>query len=267
MATFGPPIVNTGNLADGAVTSAKIALDTIAAVDVAPNAIGDSEVAAHTTTKITTPFSLVTGTVPLDQGGTGQTTATPAFDALAPTTTQGDIIYHNGTDNVRLGPGTAGHFLKTQGAGANPIWASSGLTFAAVNNVQQALGAAGVALSYSIPANALGTSGGIVGRLYISNESGSNSTMDLILGGTVIVSNLQIDQTTIAGVVDFYIGNRNDAAVQVAMMSVHYSGSGTNHVLLGTGTKDTTGALTLEIDVDVATTTIEFAYCYLFTAP
>lgn len=122
MATFGPPFVNTQNLADGAVTSAKIALDTIAAVDVATNAIGDAEVAAHTTTKITSPFSLVTGTVPLNQGGTGQTTLTPAFDALAPTTTQGDVIYHNGTDNVRLGPGTTGQFLKTQGAGANPIW-------------------------------------------------------------------------------------------------------------------------------------------------
>src|SRR3990167_8205641 len=112
MATFGPPFVNTTNLADGAVTSAKIALDTIAAVDVAANAIGDSEIAAHTTTKITSPFSLVTGTVPVDQGGTGETTATPAFDALAPTTTQGDIIYHNGTDNVRLPKGTASQALK-----------------------------------------------------------------------------------------------------------------------------------------------------------
>jgi hypothetical protein len=60
--------------------------------------------------------------LPIAGGGTGQTTATAAFDALAPTTTQGDIIYHNGTDNVRLGPGTAGQFLKTNGAAANPTW-------------------------------------------------------------------------------------------------------------------------------------------------
>lgn len=39
-------------------------------------------------------------------------------------TTQGAILYYNGTDWVALGPGTSGHFLKTQGAGANPVWAA-----------------------------------------------------------------------------------------------------------------------------------------------
>lgn len=56
-------------------------------------------------------------------GGTGQSTATAAFNALSPTTTQGDISYHNGTDDVRLAAGTNGQFLQTQGAGANPQWA------------------------------------------------------------------------------------------------------------------------------------------------
>ena len=37
-------------------------------------------------------------------------------------TTQGDIIYHNGTSLARLGAGTSGQFLKTQGTGANPVW-------------------------------------------------------------------------------------------------------------------------------------------------
>ena len=35
---------------------------------------------------------------------------------------QGDILYYNGTDWVRLGAGTSGQFLKTQGTGANPVW-------------------------------------------------------------------------------------------------------------------------------------------------
>lgn len=38
---------------------------------------------------------------------------------------QGDILYHNGTNLTRLPAGTSGYFLKTQGAGANPIWAAS----------------------------------------------------------------------------------------------------------------------------------------------
>ena len=35
---------------------------------------------------------------------------------------QGDVMYYNGTDYVRLAPGTSGQFLKTLGAAANPAW-------------------------------------------------------------------------------------------------------------------------------------------------
>ncbi len=37
---------------------------------------------------------------------------------------QGDILYYDGTNLAKLGAGTSGQFLKTQGAGANPIWDS-----------------------------------------------------------------------------------------------------------------------------------------------
>lgn len=36
---------------------------------------------------------------------------------------QGDILYFNGTNWVRLAAGTNGYFLKTNGTGANPAWA------------------------------------------------------------------------------------------------------------------------------------------------
>lgn len=39
---------------------------------------------------------------------------------------QGDVLYFNGSNWVRLAAGTSGHFLKTQGTGANPVWASAG---------------------------------------------------------------------------------------------------------------------------------------------
>jgi hypothetical protein len=35
---------------------------------------------------------------------------------------QGDITYHNGTNWVRLAAGSSGNYLKTLGAGNNPIW-------------------------------------------------------------------------------------------------------------------------------------------------
>lgn len=63
--------------------------------------------------------------VSVANGGTGQTTATAAFDALAPTTTQGDLIYHNGTDNVRLAKGTAGQVLTMNGGATAPEWAAA----------------------------------------------------------------------------------------------------------------------------------------------
>jgi hypothetical protein len=38
---------------------------------------------------------------------------------------QGDILYYNGTSLTRLGPGTSGQFLQTNGTGANPSWVTS----------------------------------------------------------------------------------------------------------------------------------------------
>ena len=43
--------------------------------------------------------------------------------------TQGDILYYGASGApARLGFGTSGYFLKTQGTGANPVWAESGST-------------------------------------------------------------------------------------------------------------------------------------------
>ncbi|MBF0217511.1 MAG: hypothetical protein HQL30_11020, partial [Candidatus Omnitrophica bacterium] len=36
---------------------------------------------------------------------------------------RGDVLYWNGTDWVNLHPGNNGYFLKSQGAGADPLWA------------------------------------------------------------------------------------------------------------------------------------------------
>jgi hypothetical protein len=66
-------------------------------------------------------------TISIAKGGTGATTALTAFDALAPTTTLGDVIYHDGTDNVRLAGNTSTtrRFLRQTGTGtvsAAPAW-------------------------------------------------------------------------------------------------------------------------------------------------
>lgn len=53
----------------------------------------------------------------------GNNKVTGAMIALG-SDAQGDIMYYNGTDWVRLAAGTSGQFLKTLGAGANPAWDS-----------------------------------------------------------------------------------------------------------------------------------------------
>lgn len=74
--------------------------------------------------------------VAISDGGTGASTATAAFDALAPSTTQGDIIYHDGTSNVRLGAGTSGQVLTSGGVGSNPSWSNAGIgDLIAANNL------------------------------------------------------------------------------------------------------------------------------------
>jgi hypothetical protein len=40
-----------------------------------------------------------------------------------PNPSQGDILYYDGTNWVKLPAGTSGQYLKTQGEGANPTWA------------------------------------------------------------------------------------------------------------------------------------------------
>lgn len=80
--------------------------------------------------------SQVTGTLPVANGGTGQTTQTGSFDALAPTTTKGDTIVHNGTDNVRLAVGTDGQALiadSTQTEGVKWGSASGGAGVGGIN--------------------------------------------------------------------------------------------------------------------------------------
>lgn len=60
-------------------------------------------------------------------GGTGQSTATAAFNALDPLTTKGDLIVHDGTNSIRVAIGSNEQILLADSAQASGLrWASTG---------------------------------------------------------------------------------------------------------------------------------------------
>ena len=67
----------------------------------------------------------VTGTLPIANGGTGQTTASAAFNALSPVTSTGDLIIGNGANSSTRLPIGANNFVLTSN-GTTAVWAAGG---------------------------------------------------------------------------------------------------------------------------------------------
>lgn len=73
-------------------------------------------------------ISGLTAPLAIADGGTGQITKTAAFDGLSPLTSQGDILTHDGTNNVRLALGNAGEYLKVNTGGTDVEWGEGYVT-------------------------------------------------------------------------------------------------------------------------------------------
>ena len=86
---------------------------------------------------------------------------------------QGDVMYYNGSDWVRLAAGTSGQFLKTQGAGANPIWDAAGGGSGTVTSVTAGDGLTNTGTSTDPIINVVSAAGtaGSVGTLTITADA------------------------------------------------------------------------------------------------
>lgn len=124
---LGRSTIGAGDVEEIACTAAGRALLDDAAASDQRTTLGLGTIATQAANAVSITGGSVTGITDLAiaDGGTGASTATNAFDALAPTTTQGDLIYHNGTDNVRLAKGTAAQVLKMNAGVTAPEWGSS----------------------------------------------------------------------------------------------------------------------------------------------
>ena len=72
--------------------------------------------------KLASTGNLPTNTTYFDVMSSAGTNGTDLTSTL---TTQGDLVYRDGSGLQRLGAGTAGQVLQTGGAGANPSWADA----------------------------------------------------------------------------------------------------------------------------------------------
>lgn len=136
--TFSSTVV--GNISGNAATVSTNANLTgdVTSVGNAATLAATSNTTLATLSGLTTASSLATvgtitsgtwsgTTVALNKGGTGQTTANAAFNALSPMTTGGDIIY-GGASGVatRLANGSVGQALLSGGGTAAPVWTTIG---------------------------------------------------------------------------------------------------------------------------------------------
>jgi hypothetical protein len=89
--------------------------------------------------------NLPTNATYFEQMSSAGTNGTNGTDLTTTLTTQGDLVYRDGSGLQRLGAGTAGQALITNGAGANPSWGTAGKVLAVhflSNSTRTSLGAA-----------------------------------------------------------------------------------------------------------------------------
>lgn len=92
----------------------------------------DNDVVTYAKMQNITATSRILGRKTAGAGDTEECTLSEILDFVG-SAAQGDILYRGAATWTRLGAGTSGQFLQTQGAGANPQWATasggaSGLT-------------------------------------------------------------------------------------------------------------------------------------------
>ena len=154
------------------------------------------DVVQHTDSGLTSSFictTASTGNAPSTGGSVHGSWAYLAKGGVAGTdvgttiTTQGDILYRDGSGLQRLAAGTSGQFLKTQGSGANPVWADSN------SIVASSYGSSSLSNGYEKNAN------GIIyqwGTWTLSGNSTGSVTFPITFPNYIYILNLHLQNDT-----------------------------------------------------------------------
>ena len=172
---------------------------------------------------------------------------------------QGDIMYYDGTNWARLVHGTSGQFLKTQGDGANPVWAAATVSGLAADDIS--VGDAAVTISTSsgnITIDATANDSDIIFKGTDNTSDITMLTLDGSEAGAATFNSTVTATTSVKATTVFVVGVENaSSSGAISKGFTDVDASGDNYTMtLPTGASGSIGNMYTIKKVDSGTNTV-----------
>ena len=164
--------------------------------------------ASKISTSIVSATNINATSVSAVSGRFSGTVSASAFDGLGNqlsfgSDAQGDVYYYAGNSIARLAAGTDGQFLKTQGSGANPVWADTGGNLMQPPQTKVVTGS-----------SVIGTANFDTGQKPVITSGTEISSLTVSITPTDVSSTIEVD-------VDLYLGTVDQNIVAVGALFIN----------------------------------------------
>ena len=164
--------------------------------------------ASKISTSIVSATNINATSVSAVSGRFSGTVSASAFDGLGNqlsfgSDAQGDVYYYAGNSIARLAAGTDGQFLKTQGSGANPVWADTGGNLMQPPQTKVVTGS-----------SAIGTANFDSGQKPVITSGTEISSLTVSITPTDVSSTIEVD-------VDLYLGTVDQSILAVGALFIN----------------------------------------------